>query len=140
MKNINWLGVVVALIAGQIIGMTWFGFLFSEQWLALSNITEAQAQSGGWMSMVYGALAQLITAIGLSWLITKMGGSGLMTGLMAGLAAFVFFSATTEANWFIYGQEAQGLIPIDYGYLAITYLVMGAIIGVVRLKPKAAAA
>ncbi|HYD44983.1 MAG TPA: DUF1761 domain-containing protein [Phenylobacterium sp.] len=138
MKGINWLGVVLALVAGQLIGFAWYGFAFSEQWMALMGFTAEQIEGEGMMGMLYGALGQLITAIGLGWLVARLGEPTLMGGLKAALAACVFFAATTNANRFIYGMENPGLIPIDFGYLFIVYLAMGAVIGAVRLKPRVA--
>lgn len=140
MKGINWLGVVVALVIGQVIGFAWYGFAFSEQWMALMGFTPEQIEGEGMTGMVYGLISQLIAAIGLGWLIARLGENTLIGGLKVGFLACLFFAATTNANRFIYGMENPGLIPIDFGYLFVVYLAMGAVIGAVRLKPKAAVA
>ncbi|HEX6860092.1 MAG TPA: DUF1761 domain-containing protein [Caulobacteraceae bacterium] len=138
MKGINWAGVVAAVIVGQVIGFLWYGLVFEQQWLALTGITpNADAAN---MSMALGAVNQLVVAIGLAWLVNKLGAATLMGGATAGLAAGFFFAATTAAQNFIYAGADTGLIPIDIGYLLVVYTVMGAVIGAVKLGARSAAA
>ena len=137
MKGINWVGVIAALIVGQVIGFLWYGIAFGDQWMALTGVTEADA---GTTPMVLGAVNQLVTAIGLGWLINKLGTATLVGGGTAGLLAGVFFAATTAAQNFIYAGADTGLIPIDIGYLLVAYTAMGATVGAVKLGAKSAAA
>jgi hypothetical protein len=41
----NYLAVVVCAVAYWLLGGLWYGLLFSKQWMALENMTEAQARS-----------------------------------------------------------------------------------------------
>jgi hypothetical protein len=138
MKGINWVGVVVALIVGQVIGFLWYGMIFEEQWMALSGVTAADVEAGP--SMALGVVNQLVVAIGLAWLINKTGAATLVGGATAGLLAGFFFAATATAQNFIYGGADTGLIPIDIGYLLVAYTAMGAVIGGLKLGARSAAA
>jgi hypothetical protein len=138
MKGINWLGVIVALIAGQAIGFLWYGMVFTETWMQLKGVTEADAAATQTTSMAYGAVNQLVVAVGLGWAVAALGRQSWMGGAQVGLFAAIFFAATTLAQNFIYGMENTGLIPIEGGYLLVSYLVMGAIVGGLRLKSKSA--
>ena len=138
MKGINWAGVIAALVVGQVIGFLWYGMIFEEQWMALSGVTPSGDAAN--MAMAYGALNQLVVAVGLAWLIGKTGSATLVGGAMAGLAAGVFFAATTAAQAFIYGGADTGLIPIDIGYLLVAYTAMGATVGAVKLGARSAVA
>ena len=138
MKGINWAGVIVAVILAEVIGIVWYGMAFQAQWMALMNIP---AGSGGsTTAMVLGAVNELVVAIGLSWLIGKAGGTGLVGGATTGLLAAIFFACTTDAMAYIYAGANTGLIPINFGYLLVSYAVMGAAVAVVRLPAKSAAA
>ena len=140
MKNINWIGVIAAVVASQLIGMAWYAYLFAAQWMALSGITEASMEGAGNMSYLYGALQNLVVAIGLAWLVVKTGKSGWMDGAKMGLFACVFFALATYALRFIYGDENPGLIPIDGGYMLIQYVVSGALVAGLKLGKAAPAA
>jgi hypothetical protein len=138
MKGINWAGVVAAVIVGQVIGFLWYGMLFDEQWMALSGVSPNEGEAT--TSMALGVVNQLVLAVGLSWLINKAGTASLVGGATTGGLAGVFFALTTAALGFIYGGQNTGLIPIDFGYLLISYAAMGATVGAVKLGSRAAAA
>lgn len=138
MKGINWVGVVAAVVVGQVIGFLWYGMLFEEQWMALSGVTPSADAAN--TSMALGVVNQLVVAVGLAWLINKTGSATLVGGAIAGGLAGVFFAATTAAQNFIYGGADTGLIPIDIGYLLVAYTAMGAAVGAVKLGSKSAAA
>ncbi len=114
MKTINWIGVIAAVVASQLLGMAWYAYLFSAQWMALSGMTaESSMEGAGNMTYLYGALQNLVVAVGLSWLAVKTGKTGWMGGAKLGLFACVFFALSTYALRFIYGNDNPGLIPID---------------------------
>lgn len=140
MKNINWIGVITAVVASQALGFVWYGYLFAAQWMRLSGITEADMEGGGSLTYVYGALQNLVVAVGLAWLVVKTGMSGWMGGARMGLFACVFFALATYALRFIYGDENPGLIPIDGGYMLIQYLVSGALVAGLKLSKATPAA
>lgn len=138
MKNINWIGVIAAVIASQALGMAWYGFIFAEKWMALSGMDAGSMEGGGTMTYVYGALQNLVVAVGLSWLAAKTGKSGWMGGAKLGLFACVFFALATYALRFIYGDDNTGLIPIDAGYMLIQYVITGALVTGLKLGKAAA--
>lgn len=138
MKSINWAGVIVAVILAEVIGMVWYGMAFKAQWMALSGVTDGSG--GSTAAMVIGAVNELVVAIGLSWLVGKTGAANLMGGVTAGLLAAIFFACTTDAMAYIYSGANTGLIPINFGYLLVSYAVMGAAVAVVRLGARSAAA
>jgi hypothetical protein len=137
MKGINWAGVIAALVVGQLLGFLWYGMIFEEQWMALSSAAGADSSS---TAMAYGAVNQLVVAIGLGLLVAKLGADSLIGGARTGLMAGFFFAATATAQNFIYGGADPGLIPIDIGFLLVAYTAMGAVVGGVTLPVRTAAA
>lgn len=133
MNRINWLGVIVATIVAFFIGVLWYGLLFEAQWLALTGTAKPEEMS--MLPMVWGLAQTFVTMAGLGWFI---GGGGLMDGVKTGLIAAVCFALMTSAYNFIYETANPGLLPIDWSHLLVIYAVGGAIIGAVRMKPKAA--
>jgi hypothetical protein len=138
MKSINWAGVIVAVVLAEVIGILWYGMAFKAQWMALMNIPTGTG--GSTTAMVLGAVNELVVAVGLSWLVGKTGAANLIGGVTAGLLAAIFFACTTDAMAYIYAGENTGLFPINFGYLLVSYAVMGAAVAVVRLPMKSTAA
>lgn len=138
MKSINWAGVVVAVILAEVVGVLWYGMAFGDKWMALSGVTPQPDNAN--TSMAIGAVNELVVAIGLSWLVGKTGAANLMGGVTTGLLAAIFFACTTDAMAYIYAGANTGLIPINFGYLLVSYAVMGAAVAVVRLPARSAAA
>ena len=91
MKGINWVGVIAAVVVGQVIGFLWYGMLFEEQWMALSGVTPSGDAAN--TAMALGVVNQLVVAVGLAWLIGKLGNATLAGGATAGLLAGIFFDA-----------------------------------------------
>lgn len=137
MKGINWVGVIVALVVSQAVGFVWYGLVFEQQWIALSGVNPDSANG---LAMVWGAVQNLVVAIGLAWLTARTGMTGWVNGAMAGLIACVFFGLATMSLRFIYGADNGGLIPIDGGYMLIQYALSGALVGGLKFGRAATAA
>lgn len=137
MKQVNWLGLVVALIAGQVIGIVWYGNVFSAAWMEAQRLTEADFVGQDW-KMGLGVLNMIVILLGLDWLIRRLGGIGYVAGAKVALAACVCFALTVAALNYIYAAGSLSLMLIDGGYQVLTYVVGGALLGGLKLKPKAA--
>ena len=44
---INWLAVLVAVVAAQVVGFLWYGPLFSKQWMAALGRTQEEVRAEG---------------------------------------------------------------------------------------------
>lgn len=102
--------------------------------MALTGVTADE--KGGSMWMAPGVVQTCITMVGLGWLIGQTPG-GWIGGLKIGPMAGVFFALTTSAYNVIYQTSVMGLLPIDWSHLLAVYGVGGAIIGGLKMKPKA---
>ncbi|HYF24056.1 MAG TPA: DUF1761 domain-containing protein [Caulobacteraceae bacterium] len=132
-KTMNWAGVIVALIVGELLGMLWYGMLFEEQWTRLSGVTMTEGTDTT-VPMLIGVVNTLVAVLGLAWLTSRLGDSTWVAGAKTGLIAGVVFACTTAALNFIYAQQDTGLVPIDFGYLLVLYGLAGAIVAGFRLK------
>ncbi len=132
--KLNWLGIIVATVVAFFIGFLWYVVLFGGLWQALSGVG---AEEGDPMLMLLGLVQTFVTMVGLGWFIARDGAAGWMAGLKIGLAAGVCFALMTSAYGFIYQISPMGLLPIDWSHLLVVYAVGGALIGGLRLKPRA---
>lgn len=137
MKKVNWLGLVVALIAGQVIGIAWYGNLFSVAWMEAQRLTEADFVGQDW-KMGLGVVNMVVILLGLDWLIRRLGAEGYLAGARVGLAASACFALTVAALNYIYAAGTLSLLAIDGGYQLVTYAIAGALLGGLKMKPKAA--
>lgn len=136
MKNINWLGLVAALVVGQIIGIVWYGTVFSDAWMAAMELTEAEFVGTEWR-MGLGFINMVVILIGLDWLIGRLDARSWMGGARVALAACIFFALTVVSLDYVYAAGNLPLLWIDGGYQVLTYVIGGALLGGLRLKAKA---
>lgn len=143
LKGINWIAVLVAIVAVQALGYLWYGMAFSARWMAemdavgLTVDTSAGNQTA---SMIQGILITVVMVIGLAWLMGRLGATGLMGGVTTGLAAWFFFSLTTQALEYVYMGFTPTLMAINVGYQLLAFVVGGAVLGTVKFGRSAAAA
>lgn len=85
------------------------------------------------MALIFGTAFVLlfIVALFMSFFveISMMMGSGPVTGAMAGGFLCLVFVATTFGVNYLFARRAIRLYLIDVGYMLVTFLVMGFIIG-----------
>ncbi|MBI2262154.1 MAG: DUF1761 domain-containing protein [Caulobacterales bacterium] len=133
--KLNWLGIIAATVVAFFTGFLWYGLIFAERWMALTGVTDEGSGSPMWMLL--GVVQTFITMAGLGWFIARDGGAGWMHGLKIGLVAGVCFAMMTSAYDFIYQTSDIGLLPIDWSHLLVIYALGGAIIGGLKMKPRA---
>jgi len=136
MKSINWLGLVAALVVGQIIGIIWYGTVFSDAWLAAMEMTEAEFVGTEWR-MSLGFINMVVILIGLDWLIGRLDARSWVGGAKIALTACVCFALTVVTLDYIYAAGNLPLVWIDGGYQVLTYVIGGALLGGLKLKAKA---
>jgi Protein of unknown function (DUF1761) len=142
LKSVNWIAVVIAFVLLEVLGYLWYGMIFSSAWLAEMNAIGLKPDMSGaaqTRSIAEGAVLIILQVVGLAWLLRRLGASGLLAGLGAGLAAWVFFGLTAQAMEYVYMGFTPKLMAINCGQLAISYLLAGAVLGVVKFGASAAA-
>jgi hypothetical protein len=135
LKGVNWIAVLIAFVLLEALGYVWYGVVFAKAWTAemtAIGLKPDMSSAAQTTSLIEGAVLTLVTVIGLSWLIRRLGASGLQAGLIAGLAAWVFFGLTTQAMEYVYMGFTPKLMAINCGQLALSYLLAGATLGGVK--------
>ena len=131
--EIHWLAVIVAGVAGFMVGGVWYSALFGKLWMAARGVTpESMKGSKGNVGMLFGItfVLDLWMAFVLDHVFGTYGApdlSGAM--LIAGGIALGFVIPAMIVNY-LYQQAKRNLFLIDGGHWFVVFLVMGAVLKV----------
>ncbi len=126
----NALAILAAAIAIYAIEFIIFAVMISPpQYLAMSGMTQAQAEAIGMSRMPFGAVMPVLAAIGLSLAIKWRAAAGPVAGATTGLIMGVVFGFGARMYGFVYGADDMNYLAIDFARFLVTYAVGGAIIG-----------
>jgi high-affinity Fe2+/Pb2+ permease len=126
---INWLGVIVAVIASWLVGAVWY-MLLSKQWLAAIGKTAEQINSKDPTPYIIGFVCQLVMGIVLAGIMPALfGATSAVNGLLTGGLMWLGFVITAMILNHRYEGAPWSRTFIDGGYLLVALLVQGMVIG-----------
>jgi uncharacterized protein DUF1761 len=133
LENINWLAVIIAGVAGWLVGAVWYGTL-SKQWLAAQGKTmeSAKAEAAGKSPLggyILVFVANLIMAAMLYGIMTHVGQFTIRSGMISGALIWFGFVITALASNYAFQGRKTMLTVIDGGHWLAVLLVIGAILG-----------
>jgi hypothetical protein len=123
----NVVAVLVATLAGFVIGGLWYGPLFGAAWQRHAGVTPETLAARN-MGVVFGVsfLLLLVAAVNLAMFIGP--DQPLSFGLMAGAAAGIGWVATAFGVVYLFEARPFGHWLVNAGYFAVTLAVMGGIL------------
>ncbi|HLD05186.1 MAG TPA: DUF1761 domain-containing protein [Candidatus Nanoarchaeia archaeon] len=127
------LSILIAAIAGIVIGGLWYGPLFGKTWIKLMGITPKQIKEckkksmGKSYAMCF--IGQVITAYVLSMFIQIVGAKTAPSGAMIGFWAWLGFTAMSQLNIVIWEGKSWQLFWLNALHYLVALLVMGGILG-----------
>ena len=130
--DVNYLAVILAAVAAQVLGFLWYGPLFAEPWMRMRGYTRADAGGGGPAIYAIPVLTALLLAYVLARLVDMVGADDV--GECIAVAAFCWlgFAATVQAGQINFSPKATnkpGLFAVESGYQLAIFAIAGAIIG-----------
>ena len=129
--TVSWLAIIIAAVIKFLIGWGWYSPpVFGKQWQQLANVTDEQLKSGLTQALVAEAIGDLIMAYILARFAAHYGAVTLIDGVIVGFMAWLGFVATVMANQIFYERKPQQLVAINAGYMLVSLVVMGAIVGI----------
>lgn len=142
-KNVNWLAIIAAVVASMALGFLWYGNLFMEQWMAgngfvLSESGETMIRNGEEISpsmkpMIVNAVAMLVYALFMRWLLEKSNALTLAGGFKMGFVlGLIMYIGVATNNMF--AMTENSLTQIDGFYAVVLWTVIGIIIGAWQKK------
>ncbi|MFK8037787.1 MAG: DUF1761 domain-containing protein [Crocinitomicaceae bacterium] len=145
-KNVNWLAILLSLVACMGIGFLWYGGLFMDQWMAANGITlgeggETMIKNGVEMPpsatpMIVNTIAMIIYALFMHWLLERSNSFTLKGGSTTGLTLGVILYIGIVLNN-MFAMTPYDLTMIDGSYAVVLWTVIGTIIGAWPKKNKA---
>lgn len=127
--SINWLAVLLAALAGFIVGGLWYSVLFAKVWQREAGVTDEQLKHGTVRVFVGSFLLAAVMAVVLAAFIGD-GGAGF--GALAGLATGAAWVAAALGVNYLFERRSLTLFAINASYNIVTFTAMGAIIGAMQ--------
>jgi Protein of unknown function (DUF1761) len=133
MPHLNWLAVLAAAVAAFALGGLWYSpVLFGRAWMSVNNLTEADLAKGN-MAKIFGLslVFEVIMAANLAAFLAEPKTNaawGATAGFLAGFGWVALAIATTA----LFERRSWKYILINGGYMTLSFVIMGLIIGAWR--------
>jgi hypothetical protein len=126
----NYLAVTVCAVVYWLLGGLWFGLLFSKRWMALENMTEAQARGMNValpyiITFILNLLIAYVLAQLCLWRNANTAGRGAAIGVLLWIGIVAPITYTTH----MYEMRPRELFAINEFYPLVGLCLMGAILG-----------
>jgi Protein of unknown function (DUF1761) len=128
--GVSWLAVIVAAVAGLIVGFIWYAPpVFGRRWARASGIELPQPGEVQPMTYIGGVVIAAVTAYVLAVLIGGVGAATLVDGVIVGVVVWLGFVATWLASGVFFERRSAEWWAINAGQAIVSLAIMGAIIG-----------
>ena len=132
--EINWLGVLLAFVAGMAVAMAWYSKgAIAETWERLTGITPERNKPVRVRNLTLLALANAVTTVGLTFAVAlatdATGNNSVWMALLVGFGAWLALSATTLVQHNAFEQKPAALTIINTGYQLALFLVITLVLG-----------
>jgi surface polysaccharide O-acyltransferase-like enzyme len=132
----NYAAVFVSALAYWILGALWYALLFAKPWMALENITEAQAKSmNPVLPYVITFVLNLLIAFVLAELCAWRNANTAARGAALGILVWIGFVGPVNYTTYMYEMRPMQLFAINEFYPLAGFCLMGAILGAWTKKP-----
>jgi len=129
-SKLNYIAVAVAALAAFVIGGAWYSpLLFGRIWMRETGLQDEALRKRN-MGVVLGTSFVLCLIIAFNLAAFLAGPPNLAWGLTAGALAGVGWVATATGITYLFEARSFRLFLIDAGYHAVTFTLMGGIVGV----------
>lgn len=129
MGDVNWLAVVLAALAGFVVGGVWYGPLMGKRWMGAVGLTEEQVRQGN-MALIYGMA--FVFSLVASWTLAHTFATygrdlSFEIKLLTAFGVALGFVVPAIGTNYLFSQKSKALFFIDAGYWLLFYVAMGAV-------------
>jgi hypothetical protein len=131
MPAVNWLAIIAAAVSMFVIGGLWYGPLFARPWQRAAGVSDEQLKAAN-IPLLFGLafVLSLLMAANLAFFVAGV----------PDLGAVIGYSVAAGLGWAAFGLSIVALFerrPLAYhlingGYLTLSFIVMGLILGLWR--------
>ena len=137
--GVNYWAVLLAAIAGFVVGGVWYR-VFAQPWMAATGITREQIQAHHgdwthWLPFAYAFAAMLVMAWVLAGLLGHFGSGrvNVRNGIISAAFCWLGFVMPVMLVNNSFAMRSPRLLLIDGGYWLVVLALMGATIGAIGL-------
>jgi len=126
--SLNWLAILVALIAHMILGAAWFG-VFAKPWAARAHPGKTKEEIQAGPKWIYGIAAGggLVTAIVLAATLDATSSMSVGDALATTVVLWIGFVVVKYATTYAFEYRDWTLLAINVGYPLVSMLAMALI-------------
>lgn len=130
-SKLNWLAVLAAAAMAFVVGGMWYSpMMFGKVWMRETGVTDDDLRKRN-LAWVFGGSFVLSLLIALNLAAFLSGGPpNLVWGMTAGALAGVGWVATAMGITYLFELRSMKLFLVNAGYHAVTFVLMGGILGV----------
>lgn len=131
LSTLNFFAILVAALSSFIIGGLWYSpFMFGKAWMAENGFRDEDLEGGMSKTFALSFVLSLIIAFNLA---AFLGPDATFSwGLTAGALAGIGWVATAIGITYLFERKSMRLFLINAGYHAVTFTLMGGILGLWR--------
>jgi hypothetical protein len=130
LSKLNYLAVLFAAASAFAVGGLWYSpRVFGNAWMKESGVSPESGRARN-MGIVFGSSFLLSLVIAFNLAAFLAGPPDLVWGMTAGALAGVGWVATAMGITYLFEGRSWKLFLINAGYHAVTFIVMGGILGV----------
>ncbi|APE12679.1 MAG: DUF1761 domain-containing protein [Candidatus Nanopelagicales bacterium] len=134
--EISWFEAALAFLAGMVVAFIWYQKgPIANAWERLTGVTPDRSRPARLRNMTQLAIANLVTALGLTVAISlaaaTTGNASMGMALLVGFAAWLTFSASTLLQHNAFELKPPMLTVINTSYQLAMFLAMSIVIGLV---------
>ncbi|MCR2834742.1 DUF1761 domain-containing protein [Parerythrobacter lacustris] len=124
---VNWIGVVVAALAGFLVGGIWYGPVMGKRWMGAVGLSEEQIKQGNMAAIYGGAFAFSLLA---SWTLAHTFATygqdlSVAVKVLTAFGVALGFIVPAIGTNYLFSQKSKALFFIDASYWLLFYIAMG---------------
>ena len=130
MFDVNWIAIILAALAGFVVGGIWYGPVMGKKWMGAVGLTEEQIKQGN-MGLIYGGafLFSLVASWTLAHTFASFASYGaelsVLAKVMTAFGAALGFIVPAIGTNYLFSQKGKSLFFIDASYWLLFYIAMG---------------
>ncbi len=131
-SSINWLAVLVGIVASNVLGIFWYIPLFGKRWLRMIGKTQDEVEFSTTM-IVAANVSFLVTMIVLALVVDAFGAESFVDGLIVGAVVNIGLTAASTYVYTSFEGPPVGVWGLFAIYQLLVFAAMGGVFAVWKI-------